>query len=111
VDVPCVMLSDAEIVRALMRYRYDRAFRGERRVPIKTLAEFVGRSHETLFQAVRGKISEDPPVEKLPSRGWRPESDRLSACLCGGRVRGSGRERPDRPVGAPRADPHHPSNP
>lgn len=79
---PCVMLSDAEITsrarrrreipvypspamlpradiaRTLLRYRYDREFRGPRRVPIKTLAGYVGLSHETLFQAMRGKISD-----------------------------------------------------
>ena len=49
---------DAEIARTLMRYRYDRAFRGERRVPIRTLADFVGLSHETLYQAMRGSISD-----------------------------------------------------
>ena len=53
----CV-LSDAEIVRTLMRYRYDRAFRGERRVPIKTLADHVGLSQETLYQAMKGSISD-----------------------------------------------------
>jgi hypothetical protein len=58
VDAPCVMLPDAEIVRTLMRYRYDREFRGERRVPIKTLAVCVGLSHETLYQAMKGSISE-----------------------------------------------------
>jgi len=52
------VLSEAEIVRTLMRYRYDRAFRGERRVPIRTLAGFVGLSHETLYQAMRGSISD-----------------------------------------------------
>jgi len=81
-DTPCVMLSDAEITsrarrrreipvypspamlpradiaRTLLRYRYDREFRGPRRVPIKTLAGYVGLSHETLFQAMRGKISD-----------------------------------------------------
>jgi hypothetical protein len=50
--------SDGEIVRTLMRYRYDRAFRGERRVPIKTLADCVGLSHETVYQSMRGKISD-----------------------------------------------------
>ena len=50
--------SDAEIARTLMRYRYDRTFRGERRVPIKTLADHVGLSHETLYQAMRGKVSD-----------------------------------------------------
>jgi len=58
VDIPRVMLLGAEIVRALMRYRYDREFRGERRVPIKNLADCVGLSHETLYQAMKGSISE-----------------------------------------------------
>ena len=53
----CV-LSDAEIVRTLMRYRYDRAFRGERRVPIKVLADHLGLSHQTLYQAIKGSISD-----------------------------------------------------
>ena len=53
----CV-LSDAEIVRTLMRFRYDRAFRGERRVPIQTLGDYVGLSHETLYQAMKGSISD-----------------------------------------------------
>jgi hypothetical protein len=57
----CV-LSDAEIVRTLMRYRYDRAFRGERRVPIKTLADHVGLYHETHYQAVKGSISDRTQV-------------------------------------------------
>jgi hypothetical protein len=52
------MLSRAEIKRTLLRYRYDREFRGPRRVPIKTLADYVGLSHETLFQAMRGSISD-----------------------------------------------------
>jgi hypothetical protein len=53
----CVM-SDAEIKRALLRYRYDRIFRGDCRVPIKTLAGYIGLSHETLYQAMKGSISE-----------------------------------------------------
>jgi hypothetical protein len=49
----------ADIVRALRRFRYDPAFRGERRVPIKTLAGLVGLSHETLYAAMRrGNASE-----------------------------------------------------
>ena len=52
------VLSDAEIARTLMRYRYDRAFRGERRVPIQTLADYIGLSHETVYRAMRGKISD-----------------------------------------------------
>jgi hypothetical protein len=41
-----------------MRYRYDRAFRGERRVPIKVLADHLGLSHQTLYQAIKGSISD-----------------------------------------------------
>jgi hypothetical protein len=52
-----VMLPRAEIKRTLLRFRYDREFRGPRRVPIKTLADFVGLSHETLFQATRAAPS------------------------------------------------------
>jgi hypothetical protein len=50
--------SAAEIKRTLLRYRFDPQFRGSRRVPIKTLAGYAGVSYETLFQAMRGKISD-----------------------------------------------------
>ena len=86
VDAPCVMLSDAEIAsrarrrreipvypspvvlpradiaRTLLRFRYDREFRGPRRVPIKTLADHVGLSREILYQAMRGSISDRTQV-------------------------------------------------
>jgi hypothetical protein len=53
------LLSASEITRGLLRFRYDPAFRGARRVPIRTLAALVGLSHETLYQAMRpGIISE-----------------------------------------------------
>jgi hypothetical protein len=52
------MLSATEIKRTLLRYRFDRQFRGPKRIPIKTLGEYVDISHETLFQAMRGKISD-----------------------------------------------------
>jgi len=53
------LLPAADVVRTLLRFRYDPAFRGERRVPIRTLATFVGLSHETLYQAMRvGTASE-----------------------------------------------------
>jgi hypothetical protein len=52
-------LPSSDVIRSLLRYRYDPAFRGERRVPIRTLATFVGLSHETLYQAMRvGTASE-----------------------------------------------------
>jgi hypothetical protein len=53
------ILPASDVVRALLRFRYDREFRGQRRVPIRTLATFVGLSHETLYQAMRvGTASE-----------------------------------------------------
>jgi hypothetical protein len=58
IDSSPVMLPAAEIKRTLLRYRFDRQFRGAKRIPIKTLADYVGLSHETLFQAMRGKISD-----------------------------------------------------
>jgi len=53
-----VMLPRAEIKRTLLRFRYNREFRGPRRVPIKTLADHIGLSPETLYQAMRGSVSD-----------------------------------------------------
>jgi hypothetical protein len=47
------VLPASDVVRALRRYRYETHFRGERRVPIRTLAGLVGLSHETLYEAMR----------------------------------------------------------
>jgi hypothetical protein len=58
IDGSPVMLPVAEIKRTLLRYRFDRQFRGPKRIPIKSLADYVGLSHETLFQAMRGKVSD-----------------------------------------------------
>jgi hypothetical protein len=54
------LLTDAEIVRALRRFRYDRELRGPRRVPIRTLAEIVGLSHTTIYQAMRPDLPARP---------------------------------------------------
>jgi hypothetical protein len=52
-------LPSVDVVRALRRYRYDSTFRGQRRVPIRTLAAMVGLSYETLYQTIRsGRASE-----------------------------------------------------
>jgi hypothetical protein len=51
-------LPAAEITRALRRFRYDPEFRGRRRVPVRTLAGLVGLSYETLYQAMRHRMSE-----------------------------------------------------
>jgi hypothetical protein len=54
------LLTDAEIVRALRRFRYDRELRGPKRVPIRTLAEIVGLSHTTIYQAMRPDLPARP---------------------------------------------------
>ena len=54
------LLSDEEIVRALRRFRYDSEFRGPKRVPIRTLAEIVGLSHTTIYQAMRPDLPTRP---------------------------------------------------
>ena len=51
------LLTDEEIVRALRRFRYDREFRGLKRVPLRTLAELIGLSHMTVYEAMKT----DPP--------------------------------------------------
>jgi hypothetical protein len=59
------LLSAADVVRALLRFRYDPAFRGERRVPIRTLAAWVGLSHETLYEAMRAGTASECTRAKL----------------------------------------------
>jgi hypothetical protein len=59
------ILPAADVVRALLRFRYDAAFRGERRVPIRTLATFVGLSHETLYDAMRAGTASECTRAKL----------------------------------------------
>jgi hypothetical protein len=54
------LLADEEIVRALRRFRYDPEFRGPKRVPIRTLAEIVGLSHTTIYQAMRPDLTTRP---------------------------------------------------
>ena len=54
------LLSDAEVVRGLRRFRYDSEFRGPRRVPVRTLAEIVGLSHTTIYQAMRPDLPTRP---------------------------------------------------
>jgi hypothetical protein len=54
------LLTDAEIVRALRRFRYDPALRGPRRVPIRVLADLLGLSHTTIYQAMRPDLPGRP---------------------------------------------------
>jgi hypothetical protein len=59
------VLPASDVARALRRYRYETHFRGERRVPIRTLAGIVGLSHETLYDAMRGGNASEPTLAKL----------------------------------------------
>ena len=47
------LLTDDEIVRALRRFRYDPEFRGPKRVPLRSLAELIGLSHMTVYEAMK----------------------------------------------------------
>ena len=54
------LLTDAEIVRALRRFRYDPEFRGPKRVPVRVLAGLAGLSHMTLYEAMRPDLPTRP---------------------------------------------------
>ena len=54
------LLSDEELVRSLRRFRYDRALRGPRRVPIRVLADLLGLSHTTIYQTMRPDLPTQP---------------------------------------------------
>jgi hypothetical protein len=59
------LLPAADVVRALMRFRYDPAFRGEARIPVRALATLVGLSHETLYEAMRAGTASEGTRAKL----------------------------------------------
>lgn len=42
-------LTRDEIIRELKRYRWDPEFRGEKRIPIKPLAEYMGFSRQMMY--------------------------------------------------------------
>jgi hypothetical protein len=62
------LLTDAEIVRALRRFRYDPEFRGPKRVPFRVLAELTGLSHVTLYEAMRPDMPMRPNLPLRPGR-------------------------------------------
>jgi hypothetical protein len=73
----------ADVVRALRRYRYDPEFRGARRVPIRTLATWVGLSHETLYQAMRAGTASECTRAKLTWALKAIAEERLRFCRRG----------------------------
>jgi len=54
------LLTDAEIARALRRFRYDPEFRGLKRIPIRAVADLAGLSHMTLYEAMRPDLPTRP---------------------------------------------------
>jgi hypothetical protein len=59
VDPSQRLLSRDEIQRMLRRFRYDDEFRGDKRVPIKALGDFVGLSRDTVHTSLRtGEMSQ-----------------------------------------------------
>jgi hypothetical protein len=59
------MLPASDVVRALLRFRFDPQYRGKRRVPIRILAAMVGLSHETLYEIMRAKTASECTRAKL----------------------------------------------
>jgi hypothetical protein len=51
-DRPPRPLSTEDIRRWLLRFRFDPEFRGQRRVPIKVLAEIAGLHRDSLYEVV-----------------------------------------------------------
>jgi len=52
------LMSKAEITRQLSLYRRDPRYRGRHRVPFRALASICQLSHETVYRAQRGVMSE-----------------------------------------------------
>jgi hypothetical protein len=78
------LLTDAELVRSLRRFRYDRELRGPRRVPIRTLAEIVGLSHTTIYQTMRPDL---PTRPRKISETTRIKLSFVIKAINGGRLR------------------------
>ena len=78
------LLTDAEIVRALRRFRYDQEFRGPKRVPLRALAELTGLSHMTLYEAMRPEL---PPCPRRISELTRARLSPAITAILEGRLR------------------------
>jgi hypothetical protein len=59
-DLPAQrLLSPDEIKRELRRFRYDHSYRGQNRVPLKTLGDFCGLGRDAVWDALmRGEMSQ-----------------------------------------------------
>ena len=79
------LLSDAEIVRALRRFRYDPEFRGAKRVPIRVLADLVGLSRMTIYEVMRPDLRTRP--KRMISKRTRAKLSPAIAAILDGRLR------------------------
>jgi hypothetical protein len=78
------LLTDAEIVRALRRFRYDPEFRGPRRVPIRVLAEMAGVSPVIIYKTMQSDLPTRP--RKISVR-TRAKLSPVIAAILDGRIR------------------------
>ena len=79
------LLTDAEIVRALRRFRYDSEFRGPKRVPIRMLADLVGVSRMTIYGVMRPDLPTRP--KGMISERTRAKLSPAIAAISDGRLR------------------------
>ena len=79
------LLSDAEIVRALRRFRHDPEFRGPKRVPIRILATLVGVSRMTIYEVMRPDLRTRP--KRMISKRTRAKLSPAIAAILDGRLR------------------------
>ena len=79
------LLTDAEIVRALRRFRYDSEFRGPKRVPIRVLADLIGVSRMTIYGVMRPDLRTRP--KRMISKRTRAKLSPAIAAILDGRLR------------------------
>jgi len=79
------LLTDAEIVRTLRRFRYDSEFRGPKRVPIRMLADLVGVSRMTIYGVMRPDLPTRP--KGMISERTRAKLSPAIAAISDGRLR------------------------
>ena len=79
------LLSDAEVVRALRRFRYDPEFRGAKRVPIRVLADLIGESRMTIYEVMRPDLRTRP--KRMISERTRAKLSPAIAAILDGRLR------------------------
>ena len=79
------LLTDAEIMRALRRFRYDPEFRGPKRVPIRVLADLIGVSRMTIYEVMRPDLRTRP--KRMISERTRAKLSPAIAAILDGRLR------------------------